>query len=103
MEGGGLCWAASCIVVASCGLNESSVKVVPGLGDELLRKADELASAADTLGPFAGPVLEGGFADGRLVGAGAFRRLSLAVLALLFGGDLGASLSSRADLRISSA
>lgn len=44
------------------------------------------------------PALEGGFADGRLVGAGA-----LAALALLFEADLGASLSSRADLRISSA
>lgn len=82
---------------------ESSVKAVLGLGGELLRKADELASAADTLAPFAEPAPDGGFADGRLAGAGALRGLSLAVLALLFGADLGASLSSRADLRISSA
>lgn len=84
-------------------MNESSVKAVLGLGGELLRKADELASTTDTLGPFVDPALEGGFADGRLAGAGALRGLSLAVLALLFGADVGASLSSRADLRITSA
>jgi hypothetical protein len=99
----GLCRVATRKADASCEVNESSVKAVLGLGGELLRNTAELPSNAGVLAPFVDPAPDGGIADCRLAGAGTLRGLSLEVLALLFGTDLGAILSSKADFKMPSA
>jgi hypothetical protein len=88
---------ANCDNGTPCDVKESSVNTVQGLGGELLRNADEFSSNAGVTVVLAEPVIDGGFADGRLAGAGTLRRLSLVVLALLFGVGLGAGMSLDAD------
>jgi hypothetical protein len=85
-------------------MKESSINAVLGLGGELLRNTDEPSSSTGALAPLVDPVLDGGFPDGRLAGAGALRGFSLTVLALLlFGVDFDANLSSKADFKMASA
>lgn len=99
----GLCRAATCKADASYEVKEFPVIAVIGLVGDLLRNTAELPSNADALAPSVDSAPDGGIAHCCLTGAGTLRRLSLEVLAFLFGADLSAILSSKADIKTLSA